>query len=143
VSAKTDFETARMAAMQNPGSVMTRSPNGSFIVKDNNGTIIYGANVFDPLKANTLIKDELLVQRDEEINLLKSQLHDANSKLSRIIDSDWELIKERESEEQNSLDQKLRDERKIVYCQCEGSNENCSFCYGKGTFEIDGYGQKV
>jgi len=64
-------------------------------------------------------------------------------RISRVTDKDWEKIKTREHAERESQARDLRAERHEQKCSCLGEVENCARCDGKGTYTVDGFGNRV
>lgn len=64
-------------------------------------------------------------------------------RISRVTDEDWENIKTREHAERESRARELRAERHEQKCSCLGEVEDCARCDGKGTYTVDGFGNRV
>ena len=91
------------------------------------------------LEASTLAKSNpgstLTPEANSELNLL-------TQKLKRVSKEDWQKIEAREQAERKKIIEQELNGRNTVKCQCAGMVENCHFCFGSGTYIVDGHGNK-
>lgn len=165
-----NFQEAKQIAKDRPGSVVTRSADGSFVVLDENGSEIESVGAcrddgpgeteyafrqrcealettLSEVRARAS-KDEKEFKKEitglkERIRVLQEQLTENERQLKRVTEDDWAAIEAREKEEKLKLMKERKDERRTVTCPCKGEVENCQMCYGKGYYEADGYGNPI
>ncbi len=92
-------------------------------------------NIAKALSENATLTKKL-AEANEKIDLL-------SQKLGKVSEEEWERINTCEENERKELADKRHKERHAVRCSCRGEVENCRFCYGRGTYETDGFGNKV
>ena len=150
---KVEFRHAMQLAKSNPGSVLTRNDDGSFVVRNPDGSLVSDGNH----DGHSNVSANAIRLLEEEILALRSKLHQqelVNSSLRKELDSTKSQLKklakihdmigkeELERIEKQELEIR-RNERHTIQCSCRGEVENCHFCYGRGTYVTDGFGNRV
>jgi len=153
-----EFREAAEIARRNPGARVTRDPNGGFTVVGEGGSLLPGSapamkEVDHSLRESEFLRRENraeIVRLQQALRASEQALLDARTenerlkeRISRVTDKDWEKIKTREHAERESQARDLRAERHEQKCSCLGEVENCARCDGKGTYTVDGFGNRV
>ena len=115
----------------------------------------------EKLRVTQIRYERISKQRDlkykKEIQDLKSELKEkrtSNATLKKklsstvvqleVLTNKFEMVNEEEQKRiQNQEVEDRRRERHTVQCSCLGEVENCHYCYGKGTYVTDGFGNRV
>ncbi|QTP56316.1 macrodomain Ori organization protein MaoP [Billgrantia sulfidoxydans] len=91
-------------------------------------------------KRRAINKNEAL---EERISQLETAIDKMKKKLSLIPEEEMSRILTKEKESKKNERNKKKEERVKIDCPCLGEVENCSRCYGSGSYEADGYGNPV
>lgn len=95
------------------------------LTKQHKGKFVTVQWIIDFIKANKTLAESLSQQEAEE--------------KEKSIPSQKPEKRHLSAEELKAL----RSQRNTVDCHCKGITERCSYCYGRGKYDIDGLGKRV
>lgn len=80
--------------------------------------------------------------KEEQAQSVSTNEH-LKAQIAKVSPEEWARIKAAEEEDKKAYAQKLRAERRVQHCSCQGEVENCVRCDGRGSYTVDGFGNVV